>query len=285
MADGAPAVSVLMPVLNPDPKYFLEAVRSVLSQTFEDFELLIMEEPSPCSAGDLLKEFSDPRIRHIFHPQRTSFAQQLNRGLAVARGELIARFDADDICEPARLQRQVDLMRQQPEVGLLGTNIRIIDSDGNEIGFRRYPSRHEEILAAMPRYLPFAHPSVMFRRRVVVDLGGYGAEQYSPAEDYDLWSRIIQSGVRAANCDEFLVRYRMHRAALKFTSLRKGISGTVAVKEIYWGRTMKLRDRLYLYAERALLLLPGWLVYRIFVLVRIRRKKIAAGNSPSTTSS
>src|SRR6185369_10850241 len=102
---GIPAVSVVMPVLDPDPTYFRLAVESVLRQTLADLEFVIVEDPSPRSAATVLAEFADPRVRHFVNPARTSFAAQINRGLQESRSDLIARFDADDICDPRRLEK------------------------------------------------------------------------------------------------------------------------------------------------------------------------------------
>jgi len=97
-----PIVSVVMPVLNPHPVYFRQAVESILNQTLQDWELVIVEDPSPRSAAEILKDYPDPRIRHFVNPQRTSLVQQLNRGLQETQAELVARHDHDDISEPER---------------------------------------------------------------------------------------------------------------------------------------------------------------------------------------
>src|SRR5947207_11341680 len=113
----APSVSVLMPVLNPHPVYFREAVQSILAQERADLELVIVEDPGERSAAELLP--ADPRIRHVRNPERTSLVDQRNRALAEARADFVAMLDADDIAEPARLATQLAFLRDHPEVGVV----------------------------------------------------------------------------------------------------------------------------------------------------------------------
>ena len=111
----APLVSVVMPVLNPHPKFFFEAVASVLDQTLGDLELVIVEDPSERDAAPILEKFRDRRIRHIRNPRRTSLIEQRNRSIREARAPLVAQLDADDICYPNRLQAQYDFLCQQAQ--------------------------------------------------------------------------------------------------------------------------------------------------------------------------
>lgn len=260
-----PLVSVVMPVLNPHPLYFRQAVRSVLTQSFTDFELVIIEDPSPRSAGEVLAEMADPRIRHFLNPRRTSLVDQLNRGLAEARGELVARFDADDICEPKRFENQVAFLQAHLECGVVGTQLRIIDTEGTERGGRFYPQDHAAIIAAMARFNPLAHPSVMYRRDLVMAAGGYQYRKYPANEDYELWSRLARRGVRFANLPEPLIRYRIHPEGMKSARLHGIIRGTLEVKQMHWRDRMDLAARARMYAELLLLLLPAPVVLRLFM--------------------
>ncbi len=257
-----PLVSVLLPVLDPHPVYFRRAVESILAQTLGDFELVVVEDPAPRSAGEILADYADSRVRHVRNESRTGLVTQLNQGLAEARGDLVARMDADDVAEPDRLRRQCDLLGESPEVSVAGSQLRIIDEEGRHRGYRAYPLSHESILAALPRYNPLAHPSVMFRRAIVAGAGGYRSHSHN--EDYDLWSRLAVSGHRFANHPEPLLRYRVHPGAVKATRLRTMIRGTLEVKERYWRGGMTVADRARLWGERCLLALPPWLVTELF---------------------
>jgi len=265
-----PAVSVLMPVINPHPVYFPEAVASVVAQTFPDWELVIVEDPSATSAAGLLGRFDDPRIRLIANPQVTGLIAQRNRTLAEARAELVALIDADDIAEPERLAKQVAYLEHHPEVAVVGCQLRIIDPSGQVVGSRRYPTEPADILRAMPRYNAIPQPGVLARKEAILNLGGYGFEW--PAEDYDLWSRMLLSGLKLANLDEPLLRYRVHpQSGSKGTRLRVLLRLTRQVKERYWWGRMTWRDRLRYWGERGLISLPPALVYRLFALWTYRR--------------
>jgi len=267
--DHRPLVSVVMTVLNPHPGYFGEAVRSILGQTLEDFEFLILDEPSPRCARELLADFHDPRIRYHCTAQCSSLVDEKNRGLALARAEFVAMQDADDIAEPDRLQKQVDYLLAHPEVVVLGSQIAVMDADGKHLGFRAYPTGHDAIVRSMRRFNPLAHPSIMGRKGVLVEAGGY--RKYF-AEDYEFWSRLAKKGLRLANYPEPLLRYRIHPGGIKSARLRAILRGTQEVKDLHWRDQMDLRAAARRWGERLLLLLPPWLVLKLFMQTQYRRK-------------
>jgi glycosyltransferase involved in cell wall biosynthesis len=259
---STPDVSVLMPVVNPHPVFFREAVQSVLVQSLANFELLVVEDPSLSEAAPTLGAIADGRVRLIRNAERTGLVRQLNQGLRECRSEFVARMDADDVAEPERFRQQVELLTRCPDVAVVGSQLQIIDEAGRSRGYRTYPVIHSQILTAFPRYNPLAHPSVMFRRSVVVAAGGYTANLHN--EDYDLWSRLAVEGHRFANLSDALLRYRVHAGAVKSTRLRTMIRGTLEVKDRYWRSRMTPRDRLRLFGERCLLALPPRLVMAMF---------------------
>ena len=205
----------------------------MLAQDYVNLELVIVEDPSRRSAVELLRAFDDPRIVHLANPERTSHTRQRNQSLALARGELVATLDADDICDPRRISTQVRYFEQHPEVAVVGTQLAIIDTEGRVTGSRAYPVTHEEIVAAMPRFNPIAQPSVMFRKAAIVESGGYSYDRF-PAEDYELWSRLAVQGIKFANLPEPLLRYRLHPGGMKATRLKGTLQGTLDVKNRYW---------------------------------------------------
>lgn len=271
MENRTPAVSVIMPVRSPDPTFLAEAVRSVLDQTLTDLELLVIEDPGPdgATAGPTISQFDDPRIRLITNPAPTSLVDQLNQGLQLARSELVARMDADDICAPRRLELQREFLDTHPDVDVVGAQLAIIDESGALIGRRQYPLRHDQIVSAMMRFNPLAHPAVMFRRRVVVEAGGYRYPARA-AQDYELWSRLAVAGARFGNRPELLLSYRVHRRSVKATRLRDTVRSTLATKQLHWAGRMSLRARVRMAAERAVLLMPPALVLGLFQLVTFR---------------
>jgi glycosyltransferase involved in cell wall biosynthesis len=268
MAESTPIVSVMMPVLGPHPVYFREAVKSVLSQTLRELELVIVEDPSESSARELLAGIDDPRVRLISNPTRTSLVDQRNRALAEARGEFVAMLDADDVARSDRLQFQLEFLRAHPHIGVLGSNLIIIDSTGAEIGTRNYPQDHDAIVAAMARYNAIAQPSVMCRRDVLVAAGGYQYREFPVNEDYELWSRLITRGVRLANHRSPLLRYRIHPGGTKALMLHHMLRATLDIKQRFWRDRMDVSARLRFWGEHALLGLPAAWVLKLFVMTQ-----------------
>ena len=202
-------VSVLMSVLNGE-RYLHGAIDSILGQTFTCFEFIVIDDGSNDGTAEILSSYRDPRIRVIRSEQRAGVAATLNKGLGLASGEYIARQDADDISLPDRLQKQWAFLKDHPEVGVLGTWVHLIDEDGRVISDWHPPEHHAMIAWAQLFSSALAHPSIIFRRRVVVDAGGYPQEA---AEDFALWAQLAPL-TRFANLPETLVLYRRHEDAV-----------------------------------------------------------------------
>lgn len=264
-------VSVIMPIWRADPRALEAALASVLAQTHERFELLVLEDASDRPAEPILARFDDPRIVHDVARTKTSMAAARNRGLARAQHELVAICDGDDVCHPERLARQVEFLCAHPDVSVVGTALRVIDEDGAPRGGRRYPALHDAIVAAMPRINPIAHPSVMFRRSAVLDAGAYDESDERICEDYELWSRLASRGVRFANLSEPLLDYRLHAGASKRTRLRATLRDTLAIKRRYWRSAQGLRGRARMAGEAALLRMPPSFVYWLFQRTTLER--------------
>ncbi len=253
-----------MPVYRPDPRHFAEAIDSVLAQTFTGWELIVVEDPSDRTGAQVIAARGDPRIRYILNETRTSLPRQHNRAVAEARAELIARFDADDVCEPERIAKQVRFLAEHPEIGVVASQMTIVDDDGRIIAARDYPTDHDGILEAMHRYNPISGSNAMFRRRVVDTVGGWREDSPRPAQDYDWYSRVATAGFRFAILPERLVRYRVHSGQIKHRQLRGTILTTLEVRRRYWYPAMSLRGRLQLIAEHAALLMPMRLVLALY---------------------
>lgn len=266
-----PLVSIVVPVFEPHPVFFRQAIDSVLAQSFSGFELIIVEDPSPAQGQAMLAGLSDPRLTYLLNTERTSLPRQHNRGLAEARGRFICRFDADDICEPHRLERELAFLQAHPDVDVVGSSLTVINDQGTVVGSRRYPTDHASIVAAMRRFNPIANSTVMFRREVYERFGGW-RDSTLPAQDYEWYSRLGAGGARFANLAEPLVRYRLHGGSIKSSQLRGTIRTTIDVKRMYWVPHMDLASRMMLLAEQALLFLPAWLVLKLFVAIRYGRR-------------
>lgn len=260
-----PLVSVVLPVWNPCADLLREALESVLAQTLAEFELIVVEDPGETSAEGVLALLADPRIRYVRNPARKSMAAARNQGIDLARAELIAMFDGDDVCERRRLERQVACFAGDSVIDVLGCRLRVIDEHGAAVGERAYPTDHDRILQCMRAYNPLAHPTVMFRKRVVVEAGGYSARPDCVCDDYDLWSRLARAGARFHNLDEALVRYRLHPGQTKNRRLKATLRDTLRIKNEYWKDLFGIGDHARMWGERLLLLLPSSWIMALFV--------------------
>ncbi len=202
-----PPITVLLPVHNGE-RYLEQAIASVLAQSFEDFELLIVNDGSTDRTQEIIDAFRDSRIRRITRSSNLRLIATLNEGLGLARGRYVARMDADDLCAPRRLELQYRYLEAHPEIGVLGSAVRVIDEHGRPGPVYRFPRGHDLIDWAMPLVCPMAHPSVMMRRDAVLAAGGYAAWALH-AEDYDLWERMSRL-TRFANLPEPLLDLRKH---------------------------------------------------------------------------
>jgi glycosyltransferase involved in cell wall biosynthesis len=199
-----------MPVFN-GAAYLGKAIDSILAQDFKDFEFVIVDDGSTDASPEVLKKYAaeDARIRIISRPN-TGIVGALNDGVNAARAPLVARMDADDVCIPSRLRKQVEHMERHPRCVAVGSRILLIDADGWPICEMCQERTHSEIDEVNLRAGGAAmnHPSVMFRREVVRAVGGY-RQDLIYAEDLDLWLRLAEIG-ELYNIPEVLVHYRMH---------------------------------------------------------------------------
>lgn len=203
-----PMITVLMSVYNGE-RFLRESIESILTQTFRDFEFLIINDGSTDKTREIILSYSDPRIRLIDNERNLGLTASLNLGLALATGQLIARQDADDISEPQRLAKQVAFLNVHPEVVLLGTCSNTIDASGQVLYMSTVPYDCDDIRWSDLFFCPFIHSSVIFRKDIVLSQIGPYNEAYHVAQDHELWSRIV-SRFPVANLREPLVRYRLH---------------------------------------------------------------------------
>jgi len=206
-----PRISVLMTAYN-DAAFAKESIESILSQTFDDFEFIVVDDGSTDSTGPLLHTLSDKRLKiilttHIGRPKA------LNLALAEARGEYIALQDADDIAHPERLRRQVDFLESHRSIGYLGTGLTIINEKGGRIRDYAYPSDPAEIRRLLDgMFNPLPQPSLLLRAEVLASSGGYDPF-FRNSEDYDLHLRLTER--HSASClPEPLLKYRLRMNSL-----------------------------------------------------------------------
>ncbi|MDH4130025.1 MAG: glycosyltransferase, partial [Spirochaetota bacterium] len=204
----SPKVTVLMPVYNGE-KYLREAIESILNQTFKDFEFLIINDGSTDKSVEIIESFKDTRIRLVHNEKNIKL---------IARGEYIARMDCDDISLSERLQEQVNYLFANPQINVLGTGFQTINQKGEILEDIVYFPDSEKIIAwDLLFYCPIAHPTVMMRKKIIKEIGGYLSESdiYEKknlyVEDYYLWSKLNNiKEFTITNISKVLLKLRKH---------------------------------------------------------------------------
>lgn len=211
-------VSVVLPVFN-GAKYVLGSINSILNQTFQKFELIIVNDGSTDETANVLKNIHDLRIKVITFKKKRGIAYAINAGVSRANGMYIARMDSDDLSISTRLEEQVSFLKTHPNVALVGTWSKLINSEGKKVGEKRFPIEDREIRSIIIRFNPFIHPSIMVRKRVILEVGRY-SQEYEGAEDYDMFLRICAK-YRVANIPKLLIKFRLHSGSASFTELKR----------------------------------------------------------------
>ena len=274
---STPAISVNLCVWKPDPRFFPQAVESILNQTFTDFELIIVEDPSDRDGRAMIRNLlGDSRIRYIKNKNRTGLCAQRNLAIELSRAPYIAVMDADDIAELQRLEKQFLFAESNPEIKVHGCCITIIDEGDHIIGVRRYPTDHQDVTRAMRRYNAIAHPTAFANKNVLQAVGGYVPE-YPVAEDYELWARLLREGHALANLPDLLLRYRIHLQSIKATRTKITLRNTLKVKRRYFLREFHLFDWLRYFGEHLLLVFPSGIVNWLFMKVTYRSQEPSHG--------
>lgn len=211
MIMSSPKVTVLMPVYNGET-YLPEAIQSILNQTFADFEFLIIDDGSTDSSWNILNNFNDSRIRLVKNNQNIGITKTLNKGLQLAKGDYVARMDADDRCFPERLQRQKTFLDENLNFAMVGSWVEVIDEIGRKIKKINFPLVSYLLRWRLLYTNTFVHSAVMYRKNAVLGIGGY-FDKYEHAEDYDLWSRL-STHFEVANIPAVLVSWRFFKESI-----------------------------------------------------------------------
>ena len=202
-----PKVSVLLPVYNTPALYLRECIDSILSQTFKDFELIIVNDGSADQNVErVIKSYEDPRIRYYLNEKNLGISETRNRLIDLSQGEYLAVHDHDDVSAPQRFEKQVGYLDAHPDIGVLGTAH--VELPKNKIVF--HPLTNEEIEERLMYDCPLIHPSVMMRKSILEKTGVRYDKEYFPTEDYNLYLHLIGK-TRFANLPDALFSYRKHK--------------------------------------------------------------------------
>lgn len=239
-------VSVVIPAYNAE-EYLDEAIESVLNQTFQDFEVIVIDDCSTDNTWPIIRNFAnkDSRVRAYLNTQNLGIAGNRNKGISLATGKYLAWQDADDISLPIRLEKQYKFMESHPEVGIVGGYIELFRGQ-KTVGIRKYPTDDISLRGCIFRYSPIAQPAAMLRLEALRKVGQYNPK-YLAAEDLDMTFRIGEY-FKLANLDEIVLRYRESDTSATFTHLKKMELGTLEIRRKYASSSaykIVLGDRIY----------------------------------------
>ncbi len=237
-------VSIILPVYN-GVDCIADAIESILQQSFQDFELLVVENGSSDGTKKLLLQYADHPKVEIYNLEKANLVEAINYGLQQSRGEYIARMDADDISHIDRLQKQIDFFGANPELGLVATQVEFKSSLEKSEGLAFYVEWQNRALTTtdieLRRFIesPIAHPTVMIKREILIEAGGWRDGQFP--EDYELWLRLMDGGIKMAKIPEKLLIWSDHGERLTRSDDRYAIKNFYSVKSKYLARWIEQR--------------------------------------------
>lgn len=211
-------VSVIMSNYNTPEEYLRASIESVLNQTYSNFEFIIIDDCSTDNSLEIIKSYADKRIVILRNEENLGITKSLNKGLRMAKGEFVARMDADDICLPERFEKQVDFLKNNVQVIVCGTGVKLIGDwrgrHSNQFICRKLPERELlKIYLLFGNYPNIVHPSAMFNNKLLTKHNIKYDEQYPVAQDYKMWVTCCNYG-ECVNLKNTLLYYRVHGGAV-----------------------------------------------------------------------
>jgi len=238
---SVPVISVVMSVYNGE-QYLREAIDSILNQTFDAFEFIIIDDGSTDGSADIIRSYEDQRIRFV-QQKNAGLAAALNKGVELAKGIHIARMDADDISLLDRLSIQYEYMLVHPDIDILGGHAFLIDEMGERFGEKKKPVNSDAIKNCIGFSCPLIHPTYMVKKDVYQDLGGYRSE-FSVAQDYDFLLRAYDSGKKIENINKYLVCYRVEMRSIRHDRERYQMFLTRLILELHRQRVKNGKENI-----------------------------------------
>ena len=206
----APFVSVLIPVYNGE-RYLKEALNSVIEQTYKNLEIVIINDGSVDQTESIIHDFSDSRIKYFKNVSNLGLIKTLNLGLGLCTGEFVARFDADDVMHPERIEKQVSYLKENADVAVVGSHWRYINENGDVTGHHtaEFGKLKCSLVSILTGENPVGHPAATIRSQILKDHSLH-YEDFKDAEDLHLWFNILGKGIYIDNVPELLLDYRIH---------------------------------------------------------------------------
>ena len=270
MKSTNPLISVVMPVYNAD-QYVAESIRSILDQTYKNFEFIIVDDASNDSTSRIINDFkkNDKRIILITNKGNLGVTKSLNIALAKASGKYVVRMDADDWSYPERFKFQVELMEKNPEVVVSGSYVEVCDSNLKTKYVRKYHRNDTEIRKHIFRYSPFAHPATIWKTDILKK-ERYN-ETLTTCQDYELYFRVGKIG-KFMNLDKPLLKLRLHNRSVSAVQNDLQWKNTVLIRfnaVLMHGYQMTTLDKIYNFLQEICIeLLPINLRFILFNFIR-----------------
>lgn len=224
-------VTIIMPVYNAE-LYLRDAIESVLAQSYKKFIFMIINDGSTDQSETIILEYKDERIQYISNEENLGIVKTLNKGIALSHTKYISRMDADDICDPKRLERQISVMEKDSQITLLGTWAELIDEKGKAVGKLTPYTDDKSIRTALLFSNIFVHSSVMIRRCILEKNHWKYEENHKAVEDYGLWTKISNQ-YKVEILPEMLLKYRLNTNGI-MSNENKNITGMLKNRSVIY---------------------------------------------------
>jgi glycosyltransferase involved in cell wall biosynthesis len=273
-----PLVSVVMSVFN-GAEYLRVAIESILTQTFTNFEFIIINDGSTDNSEDIVLSFKDSRIKYHLNEQNIGLTKSLNKGIRLSKGNYIARMDADDIAYPNRFEEQVNYLEKHQQCGVCGTNIKLIDAESNLIRYHEYPNENKELKTRLLIGSIFVHPTVMIRKSTLTDYSIFYNETYSSSQDYDLWVQLAQY-CDFSTIQNTLLDYRIHDNSISISKKESQFKNHRLIQKDYILRQLSApSNKIERLLDELLQLVPCTNLYQLGQFKRSLQKELIATNN------
>jgi glycosyltransferase involved in cell wall biosynthesis len=265
-----PLVSVVMPVRNAG-NFLLEAIESILNQTYTNLELIVVNDASNDNTAKILSSFKDKRMKVFKNKRRFGVTKSANLAIGKARGEYIARMDGDDIADLERIEKQVNFLNKNKNVVAVGGQCELIDSDGIKIGEKRFPFENDEIRKMIFSSVPLQQPTLMVNTNLLPKDFVWYDENYSSAEELELLFKLFKFG-QIMNLRGYLLKYRIHSGNTSLKDPKKTFFLTLKTRFLAirkYGYRPTFKGVMTTFAQIILIsLIPDNWIYPIYSLIR-----------------